>query len=57
MEKTGKVGMDYFFLSSVETRTCGRLGVLFPHWQKVPQEGTLHRRVPPPSMEKEDGPL
>lgn len=30
-----------FLVSSAEARTCGRLGVLFPHWLEVPQEGAL----------------
>lgn len=46
-----------FFLSSAEARICGRLGVLFPHWLEVPQEGALFRHIPPASMEKEDGPV
>lgn len=44
-------------ISSAEARTCGRLGVLFPHWLEVPQEGALLWHVPPPPMEKEDGPV
>lgn len=54
--KKGKMDME-FVLYSTEARTCGRLGVLFPHWQEVPQEGALLRHVPPPSMEEEDGPV
>lgn len=30
-----------FLVSSAEARTYGRLGILFPHWLEVPQEGAL----------------
>lgn len=57
-KKTNKQKNDMAFLvSSAEARTCGRLGVLFPHWLEVPQEGALLWHVPPTPMEKEDGPV
>ena len=44
-------------VSSIATRTGGRLGILFPDWLEIPQEGAVVRHVPPPLLEEKDGPV
>lgn len=36
----GAVSHSFVLISSAEARTRGRLGILFPDWLEVPQEGT-----------------
>lgn len=45
------------FYHTLEARPRGGLGILFPDWLEVPQEGALLWYVPAPPLEKKDGPI
>lgn len=60
VDSTDLSAVSHSFLGlvfSAETRPRGRVGILFPDWLEVPQEGALLRHLSSPPLEEKDGPF